>query len=92
MCTLLGMKFFSNDMLMFDSMRTNVVANPMESPLMALVVVAKVGQHPSRSTKIGFSLKNPFVKLFQFAMIKILLCCFQMLIMRDLQRRRKLLS
>ena len=76
------MKFFNNEMLMFDSTNTNVVANPMDSPLMALVVVAKVGQQPSKSTRIGFSLMNPLVKLFQFAMIKILLYCFQKLQLR----------
>ena len=37
--------------------------------LMADVVVASVGQSPRRSTKVGFSLKKPLVKIFSFLLL-----------------------
>ena len=49
---------------MFDSTSTKVVAKPIDMPLMALVVVAKVGQQPNSSTRMGFSLTRPLVKVF----------------------------
>ena len=41
-----------------------MVANPMERPLVAEVVVASVGHIPNRRTKMGFSLIRPLVKIF----------------------------
>ena len=35
----------------------------VERPLMALVVVAKVGHIPRSNTKVGFSLMSPFIKI-----------------------------
>ena len=63
------MKFLSKEITKFDMMRTKVVAKPIDMPLMALVVVAKVGQQPNSSTKIGFSLMRPLVKVFKLLLI-----------------------
>ena len=54
---------FSREMKMFDNTSTKVVANPIDMPLMALVVVANVGQQPNNNTKMGFSLMSPLVKV-----------------------------
>ena len=61
--TLSGMKPFKSEMKMLDSTSTKVVAKPIDMPLMALVVVAKVGQQPNSSTRMGFSLMRPLVKV-----------------------------
>lgn len=45
----------------FDIIRTNIVASPIPIPFIAEVVVPKVGHIPRSRTKIGFSLKIPFV-------------------------------
>jgi hypothetical protein len=49
-------------MTTFDPIRTNVVAIPIPIPFNAEVEVARVGQVPSTNTRMGFSLKKPFVK------------------------------
>ena len=67
--TLSGMKFLSNEMNTLESIRTKVVAKPIDIPLMALVVVARVGQHPKRRTRVGFSFKSPLVKVFKLLFI-----------------------
>ena len=69
MRTLSGMKPFSSEITKFDMMRTKVVAKPIDMPLMALVVVAKVGQQPNSNTKMGFSLMRPLVKVFRLLLI-----------------------
>jgi hypothetical protein len=47
------------EIVMLERMSTAIVANPMLMPLMAEVVVAKVGHIPNNRTKVGFSLKIP---------------------------------
>lgn len=54
-----GVIFFMQDMMMFEKMRTTIVASPIIMPFMALVVVARVGHIPSISTKVGFSFMMP---------------------------------
>jgi hypothetical protein len=49
------------EITIFERMRTNIVASPMLIPLMAEVVVAKVGHIPRRRTNVGFSLIRPLV-------------------------------
>lgn len=56
-----GMRRFKREIITFEQMRTKVVASPMLSPLIADVVVAKVGHMPRRSTKVGFSVMIPLV-------------------------------
>ena len=53
-------KFFKREITIFEQMSTNMVANPMDIPLVADVVVAKVGHIPSTRAKVGFSLRIPF--------------------------------
>ena len=60
-----GIRFATSEMAKLDSTRTKAVANPIPKPLMAEVVTPSVGHIPSRSTKVGFSLKNPLVKVCQ---------------------------
>ena len=67
--TLSGMKFFNNEITKLDIIKTKVVAKPIDMPLMALVVVASVGQHPNNRTSIGFSLISPLVKVFQLLIV-----------------------
>jgi hypothetical protein len=61
MRTLSGITGAISEIAIFESMRTNIVASPMLIPLMADVVVAKVGHIPRRRTKVGFSLIKPLV-------------------------------
>jgi hypothetical protein len=49
------------EITILESIRTNVVASPILIPLIADVVVAKVGHIPRRSTNVGFSLIKPLV-------------------------------
>ena len=44
-----------------ERISTNVVARPIPKPLMADVVVPKVGHIPRTRTKVGFSLIIPLV-------------------------------
>jgi hypothetical protein len=60
------MIFLSKEITTFDPKSTNAVANPMLNPLIADEVVANVGHMPSISTKVGFSLINPFRNTFRF--------------------------
>ena len=69
MRTLSGMKFLSKEIQRLDIVNTNVVANPIDMPLMALVVVARVGQQPKRSTNMGFSFISPLVKFCQLFIV-----------------------
>ena len=64
MRTLSGVMLLMHEMTMLEQMSTNMVAKPMERPLMADVVVASVGHMPSSNTKIGFSLTSPLVRIF----------------------------
>jgi hypothetical protein len=54
---------------MFDSISTNAVANPIDIPLIADEVVARVGHIPKTSTKVGFSLNIPFSIICIFSFI-----------------------
>ena len=60
MRTLSGVMLLIHEMTKFVQMSTAIVAKPMAIPLMALVVVAKVGHIPSIKTNVGFSLMIPF--------------------------------
>jgi hypothetical protein len=62
--TVSGMSFDIREITTFEPIKTNVVASPIPNPLKAEEVVARAGQVPRTSTKIGFSLINPFVKFF----------------------------
>jgi tetrahydromethanopterin S-methyltransferase subunit E len=63
MRTLAGIKFLTSEITKLAIISTKVVANPIPSPLIALVVVASAGHIPKSRTKTGFSLTNPFEKL-----------------------------
>ena len=65
MRTLSGVMFLIHEMTKFVQMSTAMVAKPIDKPFMALVVVAKVGHIPRRRTKVGFSLINPFLMIFE---------------------------
>ena len=54
MRTLSGMKFLTKEMKMFERTSTKVVARPIDMPLMALVVVAKVGQQPTAALDVKY--------------------------------------
>ena len=56
-----GMSRFKRDIITLEQISTKVVASPILSPLMADVVVAKVGHIPRRRTKVGFSVMIPLV-------------------------------
>ena len=59
MRTISGVSFLISEIVMFEQISTNIVANPIDIPLRAEVVVPKVGHMPSRRTKVGFSLIMP---------------------------------
>jgi hypothetical protein len=61
MRTLSGIYAAIAEITIFERIRTNIVASPMLIPLMADVVVAKVGHIPRRRTNVGFSLMRPLV-------------------------------
>ncbi len=60
--TLSGIMFLKIETTIFDITRTNVVANPIPRPLIAVVVTPSVGQSPRSRTNTGLSLIKPFVK------------------------------
>jgi hypothetical protein len=62
--TLSGMRFLRRDITTFEHTSTNIVAKPIDIPLMAEVVVASVGHIPSTKANVGFSLKMPFNNVF----------------------------
>ncbi len=64
MRTMSGVRFLMRDMAMLEQMSTNIVAKPIDIPLMADVVVASVGHIPRRRTKVGFSLMMPLSNIF----------------------------
>ena len=49
------------EMSILESTSTNVVASPIPTPLIAEVVVPKVGHIPKTKEKVGLSLMKPFV-------------------------------
>ena len=61
--TLSGITFFKREMMALDISSTKVVAKPIPRAFFTEVVTAKVGQVPNTSTRTGFSLKNPLVKI-----------------------------
>ncbi|CUQ55259.1 Uncharacterised protein [Segatella copri] len=63
MRTISGVIFLIQEITKLVQISTAMVANPIERPLMALVVVAKVGHIPRSNTKVGFSLMSPFIKI-----------------------------
>ena len=69
MRTMSGVMFLIAEMTKLVQMSTAIVASPMERPLMALVVVARVGHIPRKSTKVGFSLIRPLRKTFIFCIV-----------------------
>ena len=56
-----GMTFRKREMTIFDPSRTKVAAIPIPTPFSAEVVTASVGQSPSTTRKMGFSLQSPFM-------------------------------
>jgi hypothetical protein len=68
-----GIRFFSSEITTFEHTSTNIVANPMDIPLIADVVVANVGHIPNTSANVGFSLNMPFSNVFDELFIAILL-------------------
>jgi hypothetical protein len=63
--TLSGIRFFNKAITMFEHIKTNVVASPIDIPLSADEVVPKVGHIPRRRTNVGFSLTKPLKNTFQ---------------------------
>ena len=63
MRTLSGVRLLSSEMTTLVQMSTTIVASPIDSPLMADVVVARVGHMPSIRTNVGFSLTMPFLMI-----------------------------
>jgi hypothetical protein len=57
----LGINPAIRDIAILDKINTNVVASPIPKPLMAEVVVPKVGHIPRTNTKVGFSFRIPLV-------------------------------
>lgn len=56
-----GTTFLMSDITKLLHISTNIVASPIDMPLMPDVVVASVGHIPRRSTKVGFSFIMPLV-------------------------------
>jgi hypothetical protein len=52
-----------------DEINTNVVAEAIEKPYIALVVTARVGHIPNTITNTGFSLQSPFANSLKSAMV-----------------------
>ena len=65
MRTLSGVRFLTSDMTTLEHINTNIVANPIDIPLTADVVVASVGHIPSRRTNVGFSCTMPFITILR---------------------------
>jgi hypothetical protein len=59
--TLSGVIDFRQEMTKLVQISTAIVANPIDMPFMAEVVVANVGHIPSIKTNVGFSLTMPFL-------------------------------
>ena len=57
-----GIIFRNAEINKLEKTRTAVVDSPMPTPLMAVVVTARVGHIPSIRTKVGFSLIIPLYK------------------------------
>lgn len=64
MRTISGVRFFIRDITRFEHINTNIVANPIDRPFIADVVVASVGHIPRRRTNVGFSFITPLSKIF----------------------------
>ena len=60
MRTLSGVMLFKQEMTKLVQISTAIVANPIDMPFMAEVVVASVGHMPNIKTNVGFSLTIPF--------------------------------
>ena len=70
MCTISGVMFLMHEMMMLEKMSTTIVASPIIRPLVALVVVARVGHIPSIRTNVGFSFTMPLIMISS-----LLICC-----------------
>ena len=66
MRTLSGISLWSAEITMFEHTRTAVAASPMPRPVSTEVEVASVGQVPMTSTRTGFSLIKPLVRMLNF--------------------------
>ena len=62
-----------SDMATLEHMSTNIVANPIDKPLMADVVVAKVGHIPNNKTNVGFSFIKPLYINFKLFIVNVFL-------------------
>ena len=58
-----GVRFFISDITKLEHISTNIVANPIDNPLIADVVVASVGHIPNKRTNVGFSLTTPLINI-----------------------------
>jgi hypothetical protein len=63
--TISGTIFLMSEIIKFEKMSTAIVANPIDMPLSAELVVPRVGHIPKRRTKVGFSLIIPFQSTFK---------------------------
>ena len=67
--TISGVIFLISEITRFEQMSTNIVASPIDRPLIAEVVVAKVGHIPKRRTNVGFSFTIPFNNIFKLFIV-----------------------
>lgn len=65
MRTMSGVRFLMRDITRFEQMSTNIVASPIDRPLIAEVVVASVGHIPKRRTNVGFSFTTPLSNILK---------------------------
>ena len=56
-----GISGATADITIFERISTTIVARPIPIPLIAEVVVPRVGHIPKTRTNVGFSLIIPFV-------------------------------
>ena len=90
--TISGVIFFIQDITKFVHISTAIVANPMESPFIALVVVANVGHIPRNNIKVGFSLISPLSNILKLLIIQIFkytsffLCIYSISLINSFQK------
>ena len=60
-------------MATLEQMSTNIVASPIDKPLMADVVVANVGHIPNNKTNVGFSFIKPLYINFKLFIVNVFL-------------------
>ncbi len=73
MRTMSGVRFLMSDMATLEQISTNIVASPIDKPLMADVVVANVGHMPNNKTNVGFSFIKPLYINFKLFIVNVFL-------------------